>query len=192
MGITVYPDPDSAYVICSSSTRPSSPFGGQMIFESDTGKTLVYNTDALTPGWYPPWNTAWGLLDYNTGAGTAFDATTPTQVTSGTVNLYSGRNYRVVFSMQARTAVSDTLISFNLGVSFNGGAFNNVRDFRGTFTLGSAINTTETFLFDHFLQSGSDQTLQARYTTTRATATASVTTPIQVEIWIEDIGSGGP
>jgi hypothetical protein len=29
--------------VCTSTTRPASPFEGQMIYETDTDKTFVYN-----------------------------------------------------------------------------------------------------------------------------------------------------
>ena len=44
--------------VCTSSTRPASPFEGQVIYETDTDKVLVYNGSA----WYAPWNTAWGMI----------------------------------------------------------------------------------------------------------------------------------
>jgi len=38
--------------VCTSSTRPASPFEGQMIYETDTDKVLVWNgTD-----WYANFN----------------------------------------------------------------------------------------------------------------------------------------
>lgn len=44
--------------VCTSTTRPASPYEGQMIYETDTDKILVYTGAA----WNPPWNTAWGVL----------------------------------------------------------------------------------------------------------------------------------
>ena len=44
--------------VCTSATRPASPYEGQMIYETDTDKVLVWNGT----GWYPNWNTAWGLI----------------------------------------------------------------------------------------------------------------------------------
>jgi hypothetical protein len=43
---------------CTSSTRPASPSPGDMIWETDTHKFLIYQT--TTTGWTPPWNMAWG------------------------------------------------------------------------------------------------------------------------------------
>lgn len=36
---------------CTSGTRPSSPYGGQFIFETDTSKTYVYNSAGTA--WLP-------------------------------------------------------------------------------------------------------------------------------------------
>jgi hypothetical protein len=58
---------DSAYGIgslkqgvCTSSTRPASPFEGQQIYETDTDKVSVWNGSA----WYPNWNLPWGQVGY--------------------------------------------------------------------------------------------------------------------------------
>ena len=44
--------------IVTSTTRPSTPFVGQIIFETDTGKVLYYY--GSTVGWQPAWNSEWG------------------------------------------------------------------------------------------------------------------------------------
>lgn len=63
VGSLLYPSNTNAtnYQICTSSTRPSSPFAGLQIYETDTKKNLIYDT---TLGWLPPWNTAWGQIGY--------------------------------------------------------------------------------------------------------------------------------
>lgn len=48
-------------IVCTSSTRPSSPSVGQMIYETDTGNQLVYY--GATTGWRQPWNMPWGVID---------------------------------------------------------------------------------------------------------------------------------
>jgi len=48
--------------VCTSSTRPASPYEGQCIYETDTDKLLVYNGSA----WYPPTNQPWGVLGSHT------------------------------------------------------------------------------------------------------------------------------
>lgn len=48
--------------VCTSSTRPASPFEGQAIYETDTDKFLIYDGSA----WYPPRNMPWGMLASHT------------------------------------------------------------------------------------------------------------------------------
>lgn len=48
--------------VFTSLTRPSIPYVGQSIFESDTGKVLFYYGTTL--GWLPPWNEDWGEIAY--------------------------------------------------------------------------------------------------------------------------------
>jgi hypothetical protein len=47
-------------IICRSDTRPTTPNRGTVIYETDTGKNLVYY--GATTGWQPPWNLPWGIM----------------------------------------------------------------------------------------------------------------------------------
>jgi len=58
--------------VCTSSTRPASPYEGQCIYETDTDKMLIYDGSA----WYPPKNTAWGVLGRHELT-TAFSTSSP-------------------------------------------------------------------------------------------------------------------
>lgn len=49
-----------AVIVCTSTTRPSSPPEGMVIYETDTDKVLTYTT--ATTGWVPPWNLPWGYV----------------------------------------------------------------------------------------------------------------------------------
>lgn len=49
--------------VCTSTTRPTAPFEGQLIYETDTDKVLVWNGSA----WYANWNTAWGIVETTSG-----------------------------------------------------------------------------------------------------------------------------
>lgn len=51
--------------ICTSSTRPASPYVGQAIYETDTDRLLFYY--GATSGWRPPWNQAWGTVPATAG-----------------------------------------------------------------------------------------------------------------------------
>lgn len=50
------------FIVCTSSTYPTSPTAGMLIYETDTNKFLQYTTS--TTGWQPPWNTPWGEIGY--------------------------------------------------------------------------------------------------------------------------------
>jgi hypothetical protein len=104
---------DSAYgigslkqgVVDSAATRPASPFEGQMIYETDTDKVLVWNGSA----WYPNWNTAWGSVGYvaltslsQTGITTAVDITGATITFTAIAN----RRYKASWSLYTNTSAA--------------------------------------------------------------------------------------
>lgn len=78
--------------VCTSSTRPASPFHGQVIYETDTKQTLVYNGSAwvmLTDADTPP-----GLELVKTQTiGTTVSSVTVSDVFSATYE-----NYRIIVS----------------------------------------------------------------------------------------------
>lgn len=92
-------------VICTSSTRPSSPVNGQMIFETDTGKVLVYYS---TPAqWRQPWNLPWGV------AGATSYATPQTIGSGGASSLVAQCSFTVVANRQYHATVTATRIATN-------------------------------------------------------------------------------
>ena len=83
----------SPTIICTSSTRPSSPFAGQQIYETDTSKSLIYSGSV----WQPPWNTAWGSVAAPaTWAGNSITSTSTADTTLASVTFVAvaGRRYR--------------------------------------------------------------------------------------------------
>ena len=54
-----------AVIVCTSTTRPSSPPEGMTIYETDTDKLLTYVSS--TTGWVPPWNQPWGVVAASSG-----------------------------------------------------------------------------------------------------------------------------
>jgi hypothetical protein len=117
MPITSYV-PSSAIAkpgICTSSTRPASPYQGQAIYETDTNKLLIWNGTA----WNPPSNMPWGLVTTTSGgtnnlgyvkgmasqtvtAGNTADVTNSSMTFTGV----AGRLYR--YSTSAYTASTST------------------------------------------------------------------------------------
>jgi len=91
--------------VCTSSTRPASPFEGQMIYETDTDKVLVYNGSA----WYPNWNTAWGYIDSTSAtATTAIVGATPLAVLTKSITIYANRRYRISGSLGFQPSANST------------------------------------------------------------------------------------
>lgn len=78
--------------VCTSTSRPTTPYTGQIIYETDTNNILSWNGSA----WRQPWNTPWGTIDLQASyATTAFSAATALTVLSSTFTAVAGRRYLV-------------------------------------------------------------------------------------------------
>lgn len=112
---TQWPAVTTGTIICTSSTRPASPFVGQQIYETDTSKSLIYNGTAwvapqalsvppsvsvgfgTTSTYTQDTNIVWTTADYNTD----------TMWTSGaTVTVRTAGIYLVTFMGRATSTVS--------------------------------------------------------------------------------------
>lgn len=60
--------------VCTSSTRPAAPFQGQVIYETDTGRTLVWNS------------TAWVFLSTGSAGDLGLVKIVPTSAINGTIS----------------------------------------------------------------------------------------------------------
>ena len=86
--------------VVTSSTRPTSPYVGQMIFESDTGKVLFYYGSTL--GWQPAWNGPWGEIAASSQTSSATTTSTSyVDAFSQTFTAVNGRRYDVSFTALA-------------------------------------------------------------------------------------------
>ena len=97
-----------AYIICTSATRPISPIRGLRIFETDTGKTLVYY--GATTLWQPDWNQPWGNLVYTTATSNQGSITTVVDLTSlsATWTAFTNRSYRITgYALMTSTVAAD-------------------------------------------------------------------------------------
>jgi hypothetical protein len=143
------PAGSSGYVICTSATRPSSPTVGQNIYETDTGKHLVYY--GATTQWQPPWNQAWGVVAWfsNTTQGLSFN-TTPTVISglTGSVTTVNNRNYELTFQCRflntVQWAVNNWVIRRNSSSVLNGIQQNASNTADQTFTLTGLHQATST------------------------------------------------
>jgi hypothetical protein len=85
--------------VCTSGTRPAVPFDGQMIYETDTDRTLVWNGAA----WYANWNSAWGKVALATSTTNQSGVSTVADITgmSVTFTAVAGRQYRTTLFLPA-------------------------------------------------------------------------------------------
>jgi hypothetical protein len=102
-----------AVVVCTSTTRPSSPPEGMTIYETDTDKMLTYTT--ATTGWVPPWNLPWGVqYAAAVSSSTSLATNTETDVTGLTAITWTAvanRRYRTTVTIpiyQQLTTTSTT------------------------------------------------------------------------------------
>lgn len=94
MPVSQFPDALDKYQICTSLTRPSAPFNGMQIFETDTLKTLFWY--ASKSAWLPPWNTAWGVIHdpfISTSNSAAYSVTGNSDMVMTNVSARNDRDY---------------------------------------------------------------------------------------------------
>jgi len=106
---TQWPAVTTGSIICTSSTRPASPFAGQQIYETDTSKSLIYN------------GTAWVQTE-NLGAWTTYTPTlTNIAVGTGGQAKNEGRYIRlgslVMFEIQIALGTSGGSVSGVIGAT---------------------------------------------------------------------------
>lgn len=93
--------------VCTSTTRPASPFEGQVIYETDTDKVLVYNGSA----WYPNWNLPWGAVSRTSYTSDQGSITTEVDVTgsSQTFTAVANRLYKISFQASYFSTVAGNM-----------------------------------------------------------------------------------
>jgi hypothetical protein len=93
-------------IVCTSSTRPSAPTAGDLIYETNTKKLLEYQDSTL--GWTPPWNLPWGLVGSANLTSNSSSFTTQTDISglSVTFTSVSGRKYRVSTNVNLQSTVA--------------------------------------------------------------------------------------
>ena len=165
--------------VCTSSTRPASPYEGQAIYETDTDKVLVYNGTA----WYPNWNTAWGLAAF--AQVTASDTTITAeeiQITSPTFTAVANRYYKITYTEPDLYNGAGYMISRLRLTNTSGTQFT-----RFDTTIGTGVDRAVTVLWVGTLSAGST-VIVATQTSSSGTGQAvrSATSPAQ--LIIEDIG----
>lgn len=175
----------SSHIVCTSSTRPSVPYVGMQIYETDTGNALVYY--GATSGWMKEWDKGWGrvaVVERTTDVNIAVTATS--LLTTSSITLRNDRIYEVsyslpLFSLAAGAAMTlefffteTTTTRRVLGRKLQGQSDNNW--FTGTFHYTPASTNTN----DHRIRGLSSAT---------GTVVNGTTAPGQLTI--TDIGPNG-
>lgn len=106
--------------VCTSSTRPASPFEGQVIYETDTDNTLVYN------------GSAWVYLSTKSSRPVGLQTMIPTSVSAAGTG-------------SSATVGTDGKITFSTatGVSVNGCFISGIDNYRVVLTGDSSANSVE-------------------------------------------------
>ena len=140
--------------VCTSATRPASPYTGQVIFETDTNRMLVWNTTAWvmpnSPAQDPP---AMGLITTATCSvgGTATGGVTTVGSTVSTVtiaNAFSATydNYRIVYTGGSASTQND--LGLRVGSTAAGYYMAMIyRDFGSGAVLGQSVNNGAQWTF---------------------------------------------
>ena len=148
--------------VCTSSTRPASPYDGQVIYETDTDKTLVWNGS----GWVmlaTGTANAPGLELVATGSGTAASSMPVTSKFSSTYD-----NYRLIVDITASSANVNCWLRLRSGTTNASGS-----DYYGYSTSVSSDGTTS-----GIASSGTAQfAFMGIYTTTHNSAVFDILSP---------------
>ena len=174
-----------AITVCKSTTRPSSPYVGQEIYETDTARKLVYA--GPTSGWNPPWNIGWGRIASTKitavvggYTGTVVDVT-GLSVSAGYV---AGRRYRI----QLQSEVSASVVA-DVGVmQITDGS--NVQIGRAVQYFSHGGANTLRILHEESSVATATVTRKARYSRVIGTGTHQIEASATSPAWliVEDIG----
>jgi len=147
--------------ICTFSTRPTAPYEGQMIYETDTDSVLVWTGSA----WYAPWNTAWGKCTFTEATSNSSSISTEaTQITATSFNFVSGRLYKVTYQESQVYVNSGTPLwvacrikdgATTLNISYVSPSGTGTQDFSFTISYIAQISGTKTLTATLQAQSGS-------------------------------------
>ena len=178
------------YTICTSTTRPLTPFDGQGIFETDTRRSLHWHQAASK--WFPPWNEAWGVVGLMTPKTTDsvyYNVNGNTDMAMLGVPIRSDRNYRA--HMNSAHSFSAGSTSWVLELTVEAaivGRFGMINEtyFLGDYTSGSVLYIPSTTgakdfrVYAKLIGGSGDLRLEGAADITR-------------QFWVEDIGpKAGP
>jgi hypothetical protein len=105
---TQWPAVTTGTIICTSTTRPASPFVGQKIYETDTKKELTYDGAS----WTQPWNQPWGVVGIGTHD-TGSQVAANTSFCSVTFSPVLNRYYQAFYTSRTIWATAGTIGIFD-------------------------------------------------------------------------------
>lgn len=175
-----------AVVVCTSTTRPSSPPEGMVIYETDTDKLLSYTTS--TTGWVPPWNMPWGTLAaVSTTTATTSIGTSLTLLGGLTSTLTPTANRRLKISWLANMSTADTAARAK-AVALTDGSGTQLQ----SWYVSTDANLSYTGQGVHYMNStGSSMTWQVRANISANTCATNFTSTSPGILVVEDIGPNG-
>lgn len=175
-----------AVVVCTSTTRPSSPPEGMTIYETDTDKLLSYTTS--TTGWVPPWNMPWGTLAaVSTTTATTSIGTSLTLLGGLTSTLTPTANRRLKISWLANMSTADTAARAK-AVALTDGSGTQLQ----SWYVSTDANLSYTGQGVHYMNStGSSMTWQVRANISANTCATNFTSTSPGILVVEDIGPNG-
>jgi hypothetical protein len=160
--------------VCTSITRPTTPYEGQVIYETDTDKILIWSGST----WQPPWNTAWGVLNVSTlAAGTSLSPSGITSIFSVSYTHVANRRMRVTahFNGSISPATNTALRVRDSGTTIV------YQDYVSSAQPGYCVTT-------HTTSTGSSQTFTVELLYGTNPSSASVNSAGRALLMLEDIG----
>ena len=80
--------------VCTSTTRPATPYEGQAIYQTDTDEVLYYNGTS----WSRPWNMPWGMQTYTSSITNDLTITSEeVQLTGSSFTAVANRLYKITY-----------------------------------------------------------------------------------------------
>lgn len=169
-------------ITCTSTTRPSSPWQGMTIYETDTRKVLEYQTATTT--WTPPWNSPWGYVGAVTGTAQTGIGASVTDLTGLSVSYTGYANRRLLLQLIVpcfnSTSVGSLYIADSATAILQSG-----------FALPNAVNVFTQMLTTHFTTTGTSHTFKGRASVTGGTLSTYDTGSLKPQLIVTDIGPAG-
>jgi hypothetical protein len=149
---TQWPAVTTGTIICTSTTRPASPFEGQTVYETDTKRTLTYDGT----GWYRFNQVVSDTGNLTSTFTTSATHTTPQTITGMSLTPSFGANRKLRFEAELNIYPSGGQQAMN--VTFFRGSTQLARCVYPTTMVDAAVSAyvTPSFIYDTASTSGSD------------------------------------